>query len=86
MPNPFTRQYTSEPARDCITIVPSDGADQAKPLTSIYVGGTGDITLTPLSGGTDVVFKAVPVGTILPVSCARIKATGTTATLMIGLV
>lgn len=75
----------SEPARRVDTIVPADGADLAHTTRSIYVGGTGDITLVTVAGDT-VVFKAVPVGVVLPVCATRVKATGTTATFLVGLI
>lgn len=48
----------------------------------IYVGGTGDI-VCDFADGNSVTFKAVPVGTQLCVSPLRVKATGTTATLLV---
>lgn len=48
---------------------------------SLYVGGTGDVTLVSVSGDV-MLFSAVPVGTILPVRHTRVNSTGTTATLM----
>ena len=64
-------------------VAPADGADLPVRPRGIYVGGTGDIVAT--MGGIDLTFKAVPVGTWLWISPTRIKATGTTATLMLGL-
>ena len=64
------------------TLTPADGADTA-PCEAIYVGGAGDITCT--MSGVDVVFKAVPVGSVLKICPTRVKATGTTATLMLAL-
>lgn len=63
------------------TITPSD----TTPISAygVYVGGTGDLTVTPMNGAADVVFKAVPVGTIIPLAIAKVKA-ATTATLLIG--
>lgn len=63
-------------------VTPSDTAGNQ--CRAIYVGGTGDVTVVTLGGNT-VTFKAVPVGVILPVECALIKATLTTATLLVGL-
>ena len=51
----------------------------------IYVGGTGDVAVVCRSGDTAVVFKAVPVGTILPIRAYNIMSTNTTATLMLAL-
>lgn len=68
-----------------LTVVPNDATRLAKGICdSIYVGGTGDVTIIDLEG-TTVTFKAVPVGTTLRVRAAIIKATLTTATLMIAM-
>jgi hypothetical protein len=75
----------NEPAREMFTVVPSDGVALAKIPRGLYVGGLGDVTVKD-QAGTSVVFKAVPVGTVLPICPSFIMATGTTATLMIGLV
>jgi hypothetical protein len=71
-----------------VAIVPSDTAFQN--CRAIYVGGAGNIAIVqgPIGAEeTAVVFTAVPVGSILPVEVANglIKATGTTATLMVAL-
>lgn len=64
-------------------IVPSDTADQF--CAAIYVGGAGNVSVVPESGGAAVTFTAPPVGSILPLRCKRINSTLTTATLLIGL-
>lgn len=58
----------------------------AAPCKALYVGGAGDIVckLTD-AAATSVTFKAVPVGTILPVEIKTVVKTSTTATLMLGL-
>lgn len=71
-------------AQDAITITPSDATLLA--IRALYVGGTGNVTVQPLHGAGTVVFSAVPVGTILPIAIKRVLSTGTTATLMVGLV
>ena len=63
-------------------VTTSDTVDLPTRPRAIYVGGTGDIVAT--MGGIDLTFKAVPVG-LLWISPTRIKATGTTATLMLAL-
>lgn len=70
------------PASVAATITPNDSTVLSG-MRALYVGGTGDVVAT--IGGTDVTFKAVPVGTLLPIIATKIKATGTTATLMISL-
>ena len=47
----------------------------------LYVGGAGNVAVTTI-GGDDVIFNAVPIGTVLPVQVLKIKSTGTTATLI----
>ena len=47
----------------------------------LFIGGAGNVAVTTL-GGDDVIFNAVPVGTILAVQVSKVKSTGTTATLI----
>lgn len=63
-------------------ITTSDTAPQQ--YRAVYVGGTGDLTVTT-EGNKQVTFKAVPVGTIIPISTLFVNATNTTATLLVGL-
>jgi hypothetical protein len=72
-------------AKNAVTVVPH-ATNALSPIPDrIYVGGTGDITCRLMGDNADVVFKAVPVGTILPIRAQYIRATGTTATLMLAL-
>jgi hypothetical protein len=80
-PNPVN---SPNPGEGAFTVVPSDVTALAVKPRAIYVGGTGDVTLVTLNGET-VTFKAVPVGTILPVRASFINSTSTTATLMVGI-
>ncbi len=50
---------------------------------AIYVGGTGNMEV--VINGSNVLFSAIPTGAILPIAVSRIRATNTTATLMIAL-
>jgi hypothetical protein len=54
------------------------------PTRSIYIGGAGNLSVL-MAGGQTTLFSALPVGTILPVSCLRINATNTTATLIVAM-
>lgn len=67
------------PAFKAYSVTPNDTTDLPNgDARALYVGVTGDICVIT-SGGTEVIFKAVPVGTVLPVRIARVKATGTAA-------
>jgi hypothetical protein len=52
--------------------------------SALYIGVTGDVTVVMLGDTVPVLFKAVPVG-ILPVAVSKVMATGTTATIIVGL-
>lgn len=73
------------PAPDGFAITPDDATELSEITRAIYIGTAGDITLTLVSN-TELLFKNIPSGTILPVRARRIKATGTTATDLLGLV
>lgn len=50
----------------------------------LYIGGTGDVTVVT-EGGTTATFKAVPVGTVLPIRAQSVNSTNTTATNILAL-
>jgi hypothetical protein len=80
----FNGDIETGPAQYAVAITPADGTNFAFGMArALYVGVTGDITLDTAST-TNVLFKAVPVG-ILPVAAVRVRATGTTATNILGL-
>lgn len=67
------------------SIVPSDTVDLAKPTTrGIWVGGAGDVVVAMAgqSAPAQVLFAAVPAGTLLPICVTRVFATGTSASLL----
>lgn len=68
-----------------VAITPSDGTKLNRPTDAIYVGGAGDIVMRFADANVDVTFKAVPVGTILPVHAVLVKSTLTTATNLVAL-
>lgn len=75
---------TSTPLGNAAAVTPSD-VTVFEPST-IYVGGTGDVQVLPADAGpngTPVVYKAVPVGFVLPVLVSKVYSTNTTATLMV---
>ncbi|UOF76811.1 hypothetical protein [Caudoviricetes sp.] len=77
------------PALKLVSITPDDSTDLADVVRSIYVGGTSSGTTADVcvvdTAGTEVTYKAVPIGATLgPFSVARVKAAGTTGTYLIG--
>lgn len=72
------------PMTNAIVVTPSDSANLSVPTKSIYVGGTGALSVV-MAGGQTTLFSALPVGTQLPISVVRINATGTTATLIVAM-
>ena len=84
-PQKFGAPTMTAPAQDAFEITPSDSVNFAGAARAIYVGVGGTLVLiTPAS--TSVTFVDVPQGTILPVTCIRIKATGLSADSLVGLV
>lgn len=77
------RSLTAPPERGA-AIVPDDAAGLGQATRAIYVGGAGALTVR-LLGGDVVTFAALPAGTLLPVRVTEVRATGTTATALVGL-
>lgn len=71
----FSRDPTG-PAMYAAAITPDDGADLDTAPRALWVGATGDLTVT-MWGGQQVTF--VDASGLLPVQVARVWATGTTA-------
>jgi len=62
----------------------SDTVNLEVEARALYVGGAGDVRLLTRESD-DVVFSAVPAGSILPVYTQRVFSTNTSATLVIAL-
>lgn len=78
-------QYGANSAQDAIAITPSDTVDTTALCRGLFVGGAGAVSLVTLAGNT-VAFTGLTAGSVLPVMFSRVNATGTTATLLVGLV
>ncbi len=74
------------PAQMCFAITPSDSADLPYATKAIYIGEAGDVVLVPVRGEGPVTFRNLPAGGILDVRARAIKAGGTTARELVGLV
>lgn len=59
----------------------SSQSGMGNPGCYLYVGGTGSVSVVTI-GGDIVTFAGVPAGTTLPIQALKLRATGTTATLI----
>lgn len=73
------------PAQDCFPITPDDVNELPKVTKGIYVGTAGDVTCRSYRSEQDVVFRNVPSGYIIDVRIIAVRATGTTASDIIGM-
>lgn len=81
-PKPDNGPYS--PGIDGFSITPDDDNDLAQLARAIHVGVGGDLEVITWQG-TTLVFKNIPSGTRFDtVYAARVKATNTTATDLIG--
>lgn len=65
-------------------VTPSDSVDLDLRPRALYVGGAGDVVAVDV-GGDAVTFVGVQAGSVLPIVCKRVNATGTTATNIVAL-
>jgi hypothetical protein len=72
------------PALGLVAITPSDSADLSTAVRSIYVGVGGDVCVIDTAGNTVTHVGAPQGGYLGPFAVARVKATGTTASSLIG--
>jgi len=59
----------------------SPQTSMGNPGCFLYIGGTGNVSVITI-GGDQLIFNGVPAGTTLPIQVRRLRATGTTATLV----
>jgi hypothetical protein len=80
----FSGAVMSGPAENFFSITPSDSVDLIRTPRAIYIGGAGNVVVR-ITGEASVTFQGLAAGTILPIRCDRVLATGTTATNLVGL-
>ncbi|MFD2235927.1 spike base protein, RCAP_Rcc01079 family [Aureimonas populi] len=81
----YSASTASGPANRLFAVTPSDTQSLPFVTTGLYVGGAGDLAVLDRATGQTVVLRAVPAGSVLPIRVARVLATGTTATDIVGL-
>jgi len=72
------------PASSLLAIAPNDGADLARLPRAVMVATAGDLAVV-MQDGSEGVLPALQPGAIYPLRVRRVKASGTTATGIMGL-
>lgn len=69
-------------ANEAYSITTSNTAPNV--FSYLYVGGTGDVSFVPEFGGSAVTMTSVPAGSYVWCRTSIVRATGTTATNLVG--
>lgn len=77
-------QSALTPSDDAFAVSPHDITPLIAVPKYLYVGGAGRVTLRALGSTADVVFENVPAGGYIYVRASHVRATGTTATAIVG--
>lgn len=62
-----------------LAVTPNNTDTFASPV-SVYVGGSGDVTVRPANGNAAVTFSGLLAGQVVPCRVTGVNSTGTTAT------
>ncbi len=80
---PDRAPYSSAPLKEAFAITPSDTTVYDPPIRGIYIGGAGNVTIQN-EAGVNTLITAPTAGLVLPVFARQVRATGTTATALVG--
>lgn len=86
MQDPY-KDFQDNAAATCrrpFSITPHDSVTLPLVPKGIYVGKGGDITLRGVDAKEDVTYRNMPDASYIAVQASHVRATGTTATFMIG--
>lgn len=75
----------TNPGVDAFTIVPDDRATLPEVPRAIYIGSAGNLSCVTLQG-TTVTVQNLGAGTVLSLRVAQVRATGTTARGLLGII
>lgn len=81
--NGFAAEDVS-PADGAEAVTPHDTNEMTYISRALWIGGAGTMTVVTQAGET-ILFSGIPAGTIIPIRVKIVKATGTTATLIVAL-
>jgi hypothetical protein len=73
------------PPRKAFAVTTHDTNELSNVSRGLWIGGAGDVTVILADDSAAVTLSAVPAGTLLPLQAKIVKATATTATLIIAL-
>lgn len=68
--------------KQAAAVTPSDTADLPSIAVSLWVGGAGALSVILEGDTSPVLISGIVAGTLLPLRVKRVRATGTTATLI----
>lgn len=74
------------PANNAFEIAPHDAQELSAVTKALYIGTGGDVIVRLLEGTNDVTFRNLQDGSILDIRAVAVRATGTTASDIVGLV
>lgn len=87
MPNTFATfaDTPTSPAQLAYSIQPHDVLDLPTVTKAIYIGSSGNVMVRAIRSEQDVLLKNVQAGSIIDIQVRCVRATGTTATDIVGL-
>lgn len=71
---PTHHSPTWAPADEAFAVEPSDETTFDPPTRGLYIGQAGDVIVDMAKSGTNILYKSVPAGSVLPISVVRVKA------------
>jgi DNA-binding beta-propeller fold protein YncE len=75
-------RFDEGPSYDAAEVTPNDGTIVA--FRALYIGGSGDVSVVTPAGNTVLLLNA-NAGQVYPIMVQKVRATGTTATGIVGL-
>lgn len=71
--------------RKAAAVTPSNTVQLPFIARALYIGGAGTLAVKLLDDSVDTSFGAVTAGSIIPITCSHVRATGTSATSIVAL-
>ena len=78
-------QDLNMPMISAVSVTPDDVNEMQYVARAIYVGGAGNLSVVLKNDQAPVTFTGLTAGTLLPIRARQVKATGTTATLIVAM-